>query len=971
MRGFSKVLGVVFSATTFRSIADAFICNRAQIYSNGPMERSTFKQVTMNSAWNGLHQHQQRALNMLTAFHGFTVNSKSQIDFLPRAFYPSAINQQVLQQTIGSTLLVSMVAGLTTMKQLRKLRGRIEWPLAMHSGFNYNAEKQLSRSSQRSALFGRASRPLGFQKLEDRLNMMRNLYRGASTVALMAFHDESEASQNSEESEDQVEDMGGLSFDAPPEDSNNDEAGGNDENTEDTSLTPEILSEEDMELKANKAAILEKLRKAWEQKSPEDADEAIFAKAVISRGNKDDSVFSAEADEPFASDEEDDYDDDDDDDEAEDDDGEGVKYEDSEGWDDTPISFPNPDLDADNYRPGTKLRDAFGRYDKPKFVREIMPATDEELADIQPPKIFEEEPDAKEAEELGQIFTKLKAEPLISFDNYPFVQESCFEPALVERVQRATLATRAAALGVVIKSAVLGGISRRAGWQVRAASSLLFPKEEMIEQYEMQAAITQGVVTGFRECGMACAAIAASGKEEQVLVMGAWAEHLYNRSLPQSKYLDEDYQGSVLSAVAAYFDLSSPVQRERFRLKINEKLFETILNTMTNSEMGLRMSYEECMKTQIPVLNRDLNLILYESKPATAEAIFWLEVRGRMLLKDLLKRAMEQADPENAGTNPNELMSAFQLVDLALEVARSLLKVFWRLENPKPVQIYRAGWDDLAFSHLRGVFADLSSRSRFFNDYCLHFAQTALLGKRKLEDIAVYDLDVFRQLIAMTKYTANEIKTTAFPAGVAKTMYRFKEQELTDCLESLEEAFESGGAGFVGYRQKVLTTLMNRWAKRADDAGEIEKSTAWAAKFLQLSVAEDSSGVVQSLSEQLKMEKAARYFKDMIEVGLERPEEAARILKAFLADNFKDNKDKVAQTLLASFETELVVILKGASSSYLRRDLATGMKAVEQASNFVDLFAVPVLSSCGVDNFLQLLKEKVVWFLQCICANII
>mmetsp|Transcript_22442 Transcript_22442/g.29106 ORF Transcript_22442/g.29106 Transcript_22442/m.29106 type:complete len:1028 (+) Transcript_22442:106-3189(+) len=615
-----------------------------------------------------------------------------------------------------------------------------------------------------------------------------------------------------------------------------------------------------------------------------------------------------------------------------------------------------------------KLRDTLGRYERlrpqtaEERYQEIEKIPDEELAQAAPLKVFSGDIDENEAIAISKILMNLDQDALMSSKNYPYVQLTELDNELLRMVQGASAGTRGRALEQVFRwaSGELG--SRRAAWSLRAAGSVLFP-ENYLQLDDYEAACTQGVLEGLRTSGDAVVfQNLYNNQERRVWELGAWAEYLYSHHLPQINSLSDEHKTQIDLAVATYYDLYDYKIREQWKGNVHTMMFKNCISTLLTPGLGLKSTYDNCMSSSVPKLKQNLRLILKETDPTEKEAVYWLEVRGRRLLQDLLLRAAQQADP-NVPNDPAEQMSPWQIVDIALDIGRSMMELFWKLDYPEERYTYRSLWKECLRNHLIATAPELTRSVAFFGEYAGYFVQTALMGKRDLSGLNRFDLDMLIVAMNVNPVRVNGLVEFAYPAALAQTIYRQKDKrELTDCIRPLELAFEIDAMDGLIYREKALGTVVSRLQKRKDP--NVEEIADWAGEFLKITspkpkgataeVSADGSG---SVMEKIKIEKFSRKV-DQVITSASDFATAVQDIRKMISEDFEGKESEAINAIEPILSKRLTVFLKGAATGYMQRQVNTGATNLVQAAGLVTDLIMPILTDCGVEDAVAWLHAK-------------
>uniref|UniRef100_A0A7S2UWT5 Nuclear pore complex protein n=1 Tax=Fibrocapsa japonica TaxID=94617 RepID=A0A7S2UWT5_9STRA len=441
----------------------------------------------------------------------------------------------------------------------------------------------------------------------------------------------------------------------------------------------------------------------------------------------------------------------------------------------------------------------------------------------------------------------------LNMDN---LKQSVFSKEIMREIAGSSTATRCDAFKQIFGWASRQTYNqRKVSWVVKASAAALLWEDSITTEQ-----ITQCIVNGIRVASAPVPEmqnrIREEGIEEQIWKQGGWVVFLYETAmLPLYEKLPEVQHYLIQEAMITYFDMG-----ERDTVKHGDitraSLFADALDSVLPNNLGLQMTLQQVEKEVMPPIEKTMMLIIDELKPPTEKAIFWVEVKVREVLRNVLDRGAKDFEGEPL---PAEKMSAIDLAEVALHLARLSIFVFWQLDGESlkqdpTLEVFLR----VVNKHIYAAAPFHSQNLKLYGTYVTHYIQTALTGTRPMDSLASMDALILQEMYSMAPMYRRQVVEYALPKVAASIMYRNRKtpEKLNQACWPMMILGLDIDQGFTfdpedpgtNIRRETLNLFM-RYAKLQDPDNAVADGR-WAADFMGLEAAE-----VEQLEESQKTRK--------------------------------------------------------------------------------------------------------------------
>ncbi|CAM9400960.1 unnamed protein product, partial [Heterosigma akashiwo] len=442
------------------------------------------------------------------------------------------------------------------------------------------------------------------------------------------------------------------------------------------------------------------------------------------------------------------------------------------------------------------------------------------------------EPASPAAKELGLRFARLDLAALAVEDNYPYVKLETLPEDLRAAVAAAPTELRAAALYHVFLNAAGKFASRPAAWALRAACGALFPEEDLAApDGTARRAFVHALTEGAKQAGRGL-----PGLDAATWKAGCWARFLCARHVPQWDRLGAG-QLQVEQAVLTYFDIHDSFARKKYTAFVQEQYLKNQLTDLFRPGLGHDTPYEE-FRGVVPRMVASLQFLTEELGEMDQERFaFWLDAESRRLLKDLLDRAYQQANTGEMGKAVGERLSAWQLLDVAVDIGTALLQIYWRqdypdydLDDPLAADPPANVWLEKARDRLIAC-SPMNRKTTFYAGYARYWLQQVLRGERPARGLRRFDLQVLCHMMNGNPIVARQKAARVWPEALAQTVTRARDRSLLDArrVAEAEAACELSGEKAREGKDLALRLVVRVLTARGDP--QLDASAAWASNY--------------------------------------------------------------------------------------------------------------------------------------------
>jgi len=323
--------------------------------------------------------------------------------------------------------------------------------------------------------------------------------------------------------------------------------------------------------------------------------------------------------------------------------------------------------------------------------------------------------------------------------------------------------------------------------------------------------------------------------------LGGWIlfvlDFMKNRPIA-GKYSTKDDQ-----AVGMYFYLAFEEKKLEYEGKKRSKLFSLSVRSLVPSSSFCFGSDFESWKEMKGKISKGIESAFSDANPLMEDAIFWLRVRARPCIGDMIHRSAALFDVENGLSEQNEksskeAMDSFQLLTVAIEFSRLILRFIILYDNGY-LKTNKMAYASYVDEHLFGVAPEFRKVERFHSFFAEKFIQSALKGQRNMESINRYDLLLFRRLLSMSETTCHRLNFNAYKNLVGQALKDDARSpvgspgfEIADCLQLLEDGLEVAPENTGLLRESAFQVYMENFLGSKEDQSIAEEAGTWACDFL-------------------------------------------------------------------------------------------------------------------------------------------
>eukprot|EP00611_Tribonema_gayanum_P004298 TRINITY_DN13463_c0_g1_i4.p1 TRINITY_DN13463_c0_g1~~TRINITY_DN13463_c0_g1_i4.p1 ORF type:complete len:762 (-),score=332.33 TRINITY_DN13463_c0_g1_i4:1614-3833(-) len=469
-------------------------------------------------------------------------------------------------------------------------------------------------------------------------------------------------------------------------------------------------------------------------------------------------------------------------------------------------------------------------------------------------------------------------------------------------------------------------------------------------------AITQANKAAAR---LVAAALPNTVSDEERADTGGWLlflmDFMANR-LPASQHVATDEE-----AVGVFFDLLTEEEKQEIKDKKSAKMFSDAVGSFLPPKHLAQRLDAQAWAARLNEIARGIRAANVEVKPSREDAIFWLRVKARTCVADMIRRSAALLDAERGLTTATvpETLDSAQLLDASLELARLCLENIIVLDGGykrATAELYAQATEE----HLMGLASDFNKATPLYMKFLEGFVRESLEGKRPLDTTAKFDALLLRRMLSMTGSLAKNLAIRAYAEQLGAVLQRSAEAAasaaakgeagpIAQCLDDLDDALELPRDLRMDVRLAALEVYMQQYVGAKGEAYAPDEAGRWVCGFL---------GVPESKLEGVLQRERGKAFAQALEPVL-RPQGKWRYepLSEGELGEVTAAAERAGLTQEAALDgaaRELRPLLQSliqTGADLMRREQAeAGRRTVEQLDSVLSGLAAQLLGALGGDG---------------------